>query len=229
MRWLIVNADDFGATRGINRGILEAHRHGVVTSASLMVTTPWRDEAAALARSAPALGVGLHADLTPEGGAGDGEACVAELRRQVEVFEALVGRPPTHLDAHHNVHRDPRLRGAFLDVARELGAPLREHSAARYVSSFYGRWGGETHPEQLAVASLLAMLDADTGDGIVELGCHPGYRDGDLRSSYAVERELELRTLCDPALRAALRARGIALVGFEHLARRERVGEGRAS
>src|SRR5215469_1414329 len=62
-RHLIVNADDFGQSRGVNRGIITAHEHGIVTSASLMVRWPAAAEAAAYARSHPALSLGLHFDL----------------------------------------------------------------------------------------------------------------------------------------------------------------------
>jgi chitin disaccharide deacetylase len=57
---LILNADDFGLTTGINRAILELHRAGVVTSATLMATGPAFDEAAAIAIANPTLGVGCH-------------------------------------------------------------------------------------------------------------------------------------------------------------------------
>src|ERR671930_1629409 len=112
VRYLIVNADDFGATRGINRGIIEAHLHGVVTSTSLMVTTPWCEDAVRLARTAPDLGVGLHVDLSgavPADAHLDEQGCAAELQRQLLLFEAMTGRCPTHLDSHHNSHRVPRL------------------------------------------------------------------------------------------------------------------------
>ena len=62
-RYLIVNADDFGQSRGINRGITEAHEQGIVTSASLMVRWPAAPEAAAYARSHGSLSLGLHFDF----------------------------------------------------------------------------------------------------------------------------------------------------------------------
>ena len=62
-RKLIVNADDFGASAGVNRGVVEAHVRGVVTSTSLMVKGAGATGAAALARLHPRLGVGLHWDL----------------------------------------------------------------------------------------------------------------------------------------------------------------------
>src|SRR5437867_779392 len=62
-RYLIVNADDFGQSRGVNQGIIEAHEHGIVTSASLMVRWPAACEAAAYGREHCELSVGLHLDL----------------------------------------------------------------------------------------------------------------------------------------------------------------------
>src|SRR5687767_6392407 len=64
MKRLIINADDFGRTPGINRGVVEAHERGVVTSATMMVNYAPAAEAAALARQKPSLGVGLHVALT---------------------------------------------------------------------------------------------------------------------------------------------------------------------
>src|SRR5690349_13005757 len=63
MRRLIVNADDFGLTSGVNRGILEAHLHGIVTSATLMACGTKFQEAASVAAQAPNLSVGCHVVL----------------------------------------------------------------------------------------------------------------------------------------------------------------------
>jgi hopanoid biosynthesis associated protein HpnK len=66
LKQLIVNADDFGLTAGVNRGILQAFQDGIVTSASLLVTGHAFDEAVALARQNPKLDVGLHLALVEE-------------------------------------------------------------------------------------------------------------------------------------------------------------------
>src|SRR3954451_9647506 len=137
---LIVNADDFGLTAGVNRAVAEAHTRGVLTSASLMVLETGAEDAARVAAALPALWVGLHASAPAERGWPE------ELEHQVERFRELVGREPTHLDSHHNVHRDPSALPHFLAAARTLGIPLREHSPARYFSRFYGAWDGESHP-----------------------------------------------------------------------------------
>src|SRR5262245_61481826 len=222
MRYLIVNGDDFGASAGVNRGILDAHRRGILTSASLMVNMPASEAAASLAREAPELSIGIHVNLTNEGGdpvadLDDAGGCRAELDRQLARFLELLGRTPTHVDSHHNVHRRPSLRPLFVDLARRHGLPLREHCGARYFSSFYGQWAGETHLEQVSVDTLRRMLQDEIGDGVTELACHPGYVDSEFPSVYSIEREAELRTLCDPAIRATVLELGVRLIGFRDL------------
>lgn len=61
---LIVNADDFGYSKGVNLGIIEAHRAGVVTSTTTMVNMGGFEHAVQLARETPTLGVGIHLVLT---------------------------------------------------------------------------------------------------------------------------------------------------------------------
>lgn len=212
MKYLIVNGDDFGASRGINRGILEAHRRGILTSTSLMVNAPCSEEAAALSHDMPDLSVGLHVHI--EGSELSDAVCRAQLHDQFLRFQHLIGRPPTHLDSHHNIHRDPRLLPHFLAMARQYDLPLREHSSILYFSKFYGQWGGETHLEQIGVENLVHMLKSELHEGITELSCHPGYVDPDLQSGYSAERETELRTLCDPSVRSVLKEQQIELAGF---------------
>jgi chitin disaccharide deacetylase len=219
MRCIIVNGDDLGLSPGVNRGIAEAHHQGVLTSASLMVERPASREGAGLANDLPALSVGLHADLTDARGqqlAGREAAhrCEAILQRQLDRFQELVGRLPTHLDSHHNVHRDPLLLPFFLELADRHRLLLRDHSPVRHLGSFYGQWNGETHLEQISVDGLIGVVATEVREGVTEIGCHPGYADPQLRSSYRREREAELRTLCDPAVREFLSARHIRLVGF---------------
>src|SRR5215210_4893477 len=98
-RSLIVNADDFGLSDGVNHGILRAHDEGIVTSASLMVRQPAASAAAGEARRRPRLSVGLHLDLGEwafrDGGwsalyevvpADDPAAVAGEVSRQLEAF-----------------------------------------------------------------------------------------------------------------------------------------------
>src|SRR5262249_16709084 len=123
VRCLIVNADDFGQSPGVNRGVIAAHERGIVTSASLMVRWPAAAEAAAYARTHPDLGLGLHLDLgewTYREGSwvarylvavpDDARAVSDEVGRQLAAFRSLVGRDPTHLDSHQHVHREDPVR-----------------------------------------------------------------------------------------------------------------------
>jgi len=215
MKWLIVTGDDFGISRGVNQGIVEAHLSGIVTSTSLMVDRPACEEAVALARECPMLSLGLHLELDDV----DPEALPAEIVRQHARFRELVGSAPTHVDTHHDVHRDPRVLTPLLAWARRVGAPVRGHSGVRHFPKFYGQWGGETHPEQIGVEGLLRLLDAELREGVTELNCHPGYLEPGFPSSYAGEREIELRTLCDPGLRRTFLERRIRLIGFRDLPR----------
>src|SRR5205823_479041 len=130
VRWLIVTADDFGITSGINRGIIRAHREGILTSTSLMVDRPACEQAAALGRACGTLSVGLHLELDPR----DGERVPAEIERQLARFRDLVGSAPTHFDSHHDVHYDPRVLPHLLASAERIRVPVRGYSSARHFS-----------------------------------------------------------------------------------------------
>src|SRR5215472_8890785 len=86
-------------------------------------------------------------------------------------------RQPTHIDSHHNVHRDPRAL-PFLDLAREYGMPLGEHSPALLLE-VYGQWSGKTHLEQMSAESLARMLQTEVTDSVTELSCHSGHVDAE--------------------------------------------------
>ncbi|MFM9059142.1 MAG: ChbG/HpnK family deacetylase, partial [Planctomycetaceae bacterium] len=151
----------------------------------------------------------------------DAAAVAAECRAQLDIFRDLVGRDPTHLDSHQHVHRDEPVRQIALDLAAELGVPLRHFAAdVAHCGGFYGQTGrGEPAPGQLTVAALVALLHdeaAKTDAAAIEVGCHPGW-DADLDTMYRAERPTEVEVLCDPALRAALADIGLELGTFAGL------------
>jgi predicted glycoside hydrolase/deacetylase ChbG (UPF0249 family) len=152
MKQLIVNADDFGVSAEVNRGILHAHHHGVVTSTTVMINFP--DAAPGLEQAlatAPDLGIGLHLNLTagrpvssvPSLVTADGmfhpitdwPACMkgfedGEVRQEVDAqvrrFIEIAGRPPDHLDAHHHAtYLHPVALRAMLATARQYNIPMR--------------------------------------------------------------------------------------------------------
>jgi predicted glycoside hydrolase/deacetylase ChbG (UPF0249 family) len=222
---LIVNADDFGRSLGVNRGIAVTHENGIVTSASLMVRRPAAEEAAAYAKRHPSLSVGLHVDLGEwVYRDGDWEAVdelvgppQEELRRQVDNFQSLTGHEPTHLDSHQHVHRQSELGPMFAEMAQQLGVPLRGYDPAiRFCGDFFGQTAkGLPLPEGISLDALVALLDA-LPEGVTELGCHPGVGTGD-DLPYGIERSIEVEVLCDPRVRAALIINGIELCSFANI------------
>jgi chitin disaccharide deacetylase len=223
-RVLIVNADDFGQSDGVNKGIIAAHERGIVTSASLMVRWRAAAKAANYAKSHPEFSVGLHVDLgewvyrndtwlqlytvVP---VEDGQAVRQEVTRQVSKFRSLMGTDPTHIDSHQHVHRLEPVRSVISDLADRLGTPVRHFSRAIWhCGDFYGQLGdGTPFPEGIGVDNLIRILHG-LSPGITELACHPGSEiDTDLETQYLSERSCEVRTLCDPRVKATLLHEGI--------------------
>jgi predicted glycoside hydrolase/deacetylase ChbG (UPF0249 family) len=231
-KYLIVNADDFGQSAGVNRGVARAHERGIVTSASLMVRWPAAAAAAGYAREHPDLGLGLHVDLgewTRRDGAwvalyevaplADGDAVAAEASHQLAAFRALVGRDPTHVDSHQHVHRMEPVASILARLADELAVPLRHFEAGvRHCGAFYGQDAdGTPHPEGVTTEALLALVRG-LGPGVTELACHPGEENA-VDSMYRSERAWEVEALCDPRVREAIRTEGIELRSFASLPR----------
>lgn len=226
---MIVNADDFGQSEGINRGILVAHERGIVTSASLMVR--WKEaEAGCRAAEQFGLGLGLHVDLGEWAfyrGAwspiyevvdlADEQAVTAEVHRQVEMFADLTGHPPAHIDSHQHVHRRPVVGTAIETVAAKFGSCVRETDPrVRYCGGFYGQNSeGDQLADAISVTALVEILQG-LPYGVTELGCHPGF-DVEIDTMYRTERTLEVAALCDHRVRAALEAQRIRLCSFEEL------------
>jgi predicted glycoside hydrolase/deacetylase ChbG (UPF0249 family) len=150
---LIVNADDYGRAPGVSRGILEAHRRGIVTSTTAMINQPGVQPQLEEALACPNLGIGLHLTFSawrpvlPQEdvlGLVDREGLFldqhslwaqaemvplaqlrAELAAQVDRFSTWAGRLPDHLDCHHFVHLYPPFFQIYADLAAQHRLPLR--------------------------------------------------------------------------------------------------------
>jgi predicted glycoside hydrolase/deacetylase ChbG (UPF0249 family) len=229
-RVLVVNADDFGRSDGVNAGVVDTHERGIVTSTSLMVRWPAARQAAAYARRTPALAVGLHVDLgewrydgdewTPryEVVDGDSEAEVrAEVVRQLEQYQQLCGHPPTHLDSHQHVHREAPLRDVLLATAARLGVPLRHFTPGiTYEGAFYGEDNrGAANAGAVTPEALVGLIEG-LRPGVTELCCHPASAD-DHETDYAAPRLAEHAALCDPRVREAIARGGVTLRSFGQL------------
>jgi chitin disaccharide deacetylase len=153
-RQLIVNADDFGRTRGVSAGIIRAQREGIVTSTTALMNMPGVVNDLHLARNeAPRLGLGVHlnftvgrpllptewcASLVDEHGHFLTQEAIAarpdrinpdelrsELKSQITTFKNAMEHLPDHVDAHHFVHLYPPLFQVYLEVAEAFKLPLR--------------------------------------------------------------------------------------------------------
>jgi predicted glycoside hydrolase/deacetylase ChbG (UPF0249 family) len=243
IRRLIVNADDFGLTPGVSAGILAAHRHGIVTSTTMLVNRPVPKDTVACARDA-GLGVGLHVNLTlgrpitrgaslVDGKGGfvrDARRAAArakasdverEVAAQIERFEKLTRARPTHLDSHHHVGLHAPVREVVFNAARRLGVPVRSQDpATRTRTRSAGlrtadHFFGESGPDAYwSLARTLRHL-RELPPGTSEFMTHPGWCDPELSySRYGRQREVELAALGSPAVRAAALALGITLCDF---------------
>jgi predicted glycoside hydrolase/deacetylase ChbG (UPF0249 family) len=149
---LIVNADDFGRTPGVNAGTIEGHLNGIVTSATVMVLEKAAREGIRQAQErAPRLSLGLHFVISGGGSPASAEASVPtlapggrfprkaemmaeaipeeEIRRellaQLALFDLAAGRPPTHIDSHHHAALHASVKAVFAAVAQGRGLPVR--------------------------------------------------------------------------------------------------------
>jgi predicted glycoside hydrolase/deacetylase ChbG (UPF0249 family) len=142
MQRLLVNADDFGLSEGINRGIIEAHQRGIVTSASLMPTAWAFDAAVYAARENPGLSLGVHLTLVEEDSLTGieipksyvvlakallrGKIRAEQLRGEMaaQIKRCLdAGVKLTHIDTHQHVHLLPQLLPLVIELAKEHEIP----------------------------------------------------------------------------------------------------------
>lgn len=146
---LIINADDFGLSPSVNKGIVECYRDGLISSTTVMMNTPYTDEALRLAKENGIKNIGIHLNLTygksvlpkeeipslvDENGVFHYVCMLGyytqyidakkELRAQIEKFLAS-GLKPTHLDHHHYFNEIPNILKAYLELAKEYNLPVR--------------------------------------------------------------------------------------------------------
>nr|WP_145405800.1 carbohydrate deacetylase [Paenibacillus xylanexedens] len=221
MKQLIINADDFGLSPGVNRGIIEAYQAGGISSTTLMVNMPGFTDAVRLARLHPELGVGLHFNLTygrpvsdvglvpslvqkdgcfhsiSENSSRERSEIEIELSAQWDRFIAS-GLYPTHLDAHHHLHQVlPGVYEAMAQLAVQENIPMRRLQQPHTLSG---------NPVLIPIQVdqvLLDTYDAEHGlqkllgylqhlpQGSTEIMCHPGYVDETLQALSKLTKERE--------------------------------------
>jgi chitin disaccharide deacetylase len=223
---LIVNADDFGQSDGINRGIIRAFEQGILTSASLMVRYPSASDAAAYSKS-NSLDIGLHVDLGEwiyqneewipvyEVISLDNVKIVEEeITRQLDAFYKLVGKNPTHIDSHQHVHKSEHLLPVFIEIAKKINVTLRGCSnKVRYCGDFYGQSSDSSPLHDSISSSNLKNIITNLPEGITEMACHPGLN-VDIKTMYKIERDIEVISLCDKSIGEVISTTNVQLCSF---------------
>lgn len=241
---LIVNADDFGLTRGVNLGIIEAFQQGIVRSTTLMVGMPAEIHGAELAKQNPGLKVGIHLRLTAGSPMADGvptlldtngqlqnqglfwdnqnmnpEEVERELRAQIEHFLSL-GVSLSHMDGHHHCHRHALVAPIARKLAEEFKVPLRpENEMTQYQGKSLG-FSDKFYGDNLTSENLLEIVRQYLGRvQVLELMAHPALIDESLieASRYATPRTRELAILTDPSLLEALSGMGVTISDYSCL------------
>jgi chitin disaccharide deacetylase len=218
---LIVNADDFGFSRGVNHGIIESHVHGIVNSTTMMMNMDAVDHAVELAKQHPFLKVGIHLVLTcgkplsenvptliDEYGKFKSQSVLDENISLEEVEKEwsaqinrfiLTGLQPSHFDSHHHVHTRKELLPVVQRIAHQYNLKVRANGSEPIEGveplsdmSLFDFYGeGATYDYFDHLYQKVESADT------VEVMCHPAYIDHKLLtgSSYHIPRVRELDIL----------------------------------
>jgi chitin disaccharide deacetylase len=239
LKRLIINADDFGFTRDVNAGIIQAHREGVLTSATLMANGDAFDDAVRLAQETPTLDVGCHLVLVQGRSVLDGSAlpetplrllfqkidAYSELRAQIQKILAA-GIRPSHLDSHKHTHLLPGVFRAVVRLAKEFSISyIRRPLPAIDLYRRVALASGVRMTDHLRGFRLTGTLTEDTfaaaierlPEGETEFLCHPGLLGpelGQARTRLKESRVRELEALTSPRIRALISANGVRLSPF---------------
>lgn len=225
MTKVMINADDFGLSRGVNYGIIDSHLKGIVTSATMMMNAKATKHAICLAKDTPSLKVGVHLVLTwGKPILEDVPSLVDEVgnfKKQIFVY----GNPfaislddlerewtaqiekcldaditPSHLDSHHHVHGIKEFYPVIKKLSEKYGLPVRNAGAhftdiCTLTDVFFDDFYGDG-----IVDSYFEKLSGRIEDGkSIEVMTHPAYLDETLmqESSYNMQRLKETRILME--------------------------------
>lgn len=210
LKKLIINADDFGLTKGCSKGIIDAMKNGIVTSTTVMINMPYAQKAIELAKENGIKKIGLHLTLTcgkPINETSKVSTIVDEngmfYRRKEKPFQIInledVKREfssqieefyknkidLTHLDSHHHVHMYEDIREIAVDLAAKYGVPLRAPNAetkklAEEKKVYTTDFFSMDFYSDNATLEGFKKIIEDCPEGTIEIMTHPGYLDEEL-------------------------------------------------
>jgi len=238
---LIVTADDVGLDRGMTAGAIEAHRSGIVTACSIVANGREFEDAVARLRDCPSLEVGVHLTLVEEKSLTTGETMPRDWKRfllsrfgdiegelRLQIERVLVsGLRITHLNGHQHLHQLPRVskivrrladeyRIGYVRVVNDRGGQGRRLSMAilNHLGDGERSTIGVAEAGHLTAERIVQLLDHV--HDVTELVAHPGIHvTGYGHWNYEWDRETQ--ALCDPAVREAVAAKNIELIGPSRL------------
>lgn len=237
---LIVNADDFGLSKGSNYGIYEAHINGIVTSTTLMVTMPAVLHAKRLAEKAPKLAIGLHLNIAlgkpltscktlvkpcgnfykpkdkPNQDLFSEEEIYNEFLAQYELFLEIMKRKPTHIDSHlytHQVYK--KAKNAALRLAKEKNIAIRSFNYDNYQAPIFLDWFKYRENKDLK-QTFIQEFNKLEQNKTYELMVHPAFLDEFIlnKSSYNLGRLIELDVLTCKETKRMIDDRKVELTNF---------------
>lgn len=255
---LVIRCDDIGMCHGVNRAFKRIAELGMVSAASVMVNSPWLDEAVEILKQHPEISVGVHltlnsewkeyrlgpvtpydqvSSLVDEFGKFRGtrqqffaqrpriEEVARELRAQVELARRK-GLKISYIDNHMGTAIATReFQEEMEKIAKEYGLGISRYFGEREVPNVYA-----VAPDE-KLSQALKNVQTVTNGVVYLMVFHVGMDDPEMRAmtdvhTYApkhmsVHRQAEAEVLCSPEFKAALKARGIRLVGYEELRKSE--------
>lgn len=225
MTKVIINADDFGLSRGVNYGIIDAHLKGLVTSATMMMNAKATKHAISLAKDTPSLKVGVHLVLTwgrplledvpsliDEAGNFKKQIFVygnpvsislddleREWTAQIEkCFDADL--TPSHLDSHHHVHGIKEFYPVIKKLSEKYGLPVR-NAGTHFtdIQTLTDVFLDDFYGDGVTDSYFENLHEQVEGGKSIEIMTHPAYLDETLmmESSYNMQRLKETRILMD--------------------------------
>jgi chitin disaccharide deacetylase len=234
LRYLIPNADDFGFTRDVNQGIVQAHRQGILTATTLMATGAAFDHAVQLARENPELDIGVHLVLVGSPGFPATLPGLLISLGRIRIYDEFVrqvrkvvdaGLQPTHLDTHKHTHLLPQVFNAVARIAEEFHIPWvrRRFGPFRFFPTRRCRSTDHFTGFRLTGrydAAALAQVIRRLPQGSTEFMCHPGFCTEELRAARTrlkESRRRELDALTSPEVRSALEESNVKLARYRDL------------
>jgi predicted glycoside hydrolase/deacetylase ChbG (UPF0249 family) len=223
---IIFNADDFGYRKDINKGIIYAHKNGVVKSCSVLTQREAFEDAVFLSKENPNLKTGLHIDLDefieisrPQGTIARYKNFPPSKRQITDAIDSQLekflnaGLKLSHLDSHHHAHLLPEVLPLAVEKAKELNVPIRFFAGFYTDPQFAKKMlklideAGVKHTGHFINGWYWKNIDEDFETA--ELMTHPGFNE--------IWREYELAKCCDPALIKYLKDKDIQVISYEEL------------